>query len=99
MAFRDHILLGIPANLLVARVCLQRDATNIRDQIRLFTDIDLYLLIVSGICGDVAMFPIFCAVDNNPLIPDRYDVTKTKSYKLYMDCNNISGLSVPQSFS
>lgn len=59
--------------------------------LELFTDINMYLFIESGIRGGISFAGSRFVKANNPYIPETYDSTKPISYILAIDANNLYG--------
>ena len=61
----------------------------------LITDIDMYLMVESGIRGGISMISQKYAKANNPYIED-HDPEKTTSYIMYLDANNLYGWAMSE---
>ena len=63
--------------------------------LQLLDDIDMYLMVESGLRGGVSMMVHKYAKANNPLV-EGYDCTQPKSYLMYLDANNLYGWAMSQ---
>ena len=64
-------------------------------ELELLTDYDQHLFIEKGMRGGISMVSKRYAKANNPLI-DGYDSSKSKTYILYLDANNLYGWAMSQ---
>ena len=64
-------------------------------ELQLLEDLDMYLMIESGIRGGVSMITKKYAQANNEKVAD-YDPNKAKNYLMYLDANNLYGWAMSQ---
>ena len=64
-------------------------------ELQLLEDLDMYLMVESGIRGGVSMITKKYAQANNEQVAD-YDPNKTKNYLIYLDANNLYGWAMSQ---
>lgn len=64
-------------------------------ELELLTDVDMHLFAENGMRGGVAQISCKLATVNNPRAPN-YNKNEPPSYVMYLDTNNLYGLSVSQ---
>ncbi|XP_053201453.1 uncharacterized protein LOC128386445 [Panonychus citri] len=64
-------------------------------ELQIFSDVDMLLMIESGIRGGLTMVSQRYARANDPELPD-YNQTESKSKMLYLDVNNLYGYAMSQ---
>ena len=64
-------------------------------ELELISDLDMYLMVESGIRGGVSMITKKYAEANNPYTPG-FDPTRPTNYLLYLDANNLYGWAMSQ---
>ncbi|XP_067123678.1 uncharacterized protein [Centruroides vittatus] len=65
-------------------------------ELQLFTDLDMYLFVESGLRGGLSLVSKRFSRANNPYVSQTYDKSKPHSYIVMIDSNNLYGLSMVQ---